>query len=308
MATVKKSGKNTVGKYFAPSLVELAEDSGLIGQVLRRYQDFLSAADKWAEQNADYQEKHQDPNRLPVPDPWQFLLDARVVSKIDKAVFRAAQSQLRALRHLIHIAEGIATLNKDWYQESVKTKASGNKRKYEHAIRKISDAHILNERVQADVRRWNDPELLKQMNFLLKNRRAQLVRHSKGNKIEQLKKWPTWNEFGKHNRLPVALGEMWVRCGVNSVPGLMFWRNEALTKFLKIHLDQSNLDSQTVKKVRQRLGLIPVGDKDHFVWDCCIQCGNGERKIEGYRKNGECSFWGEIIPAKQISRAVLLLV
>lgn len=126
--------------------------------------------------------------------------------------------------------------------------------------------------------------------------------------MEQLKKWPSWNEFRKHNRLPVVLVEWWVRCGVNSVPGLMFWRNEALTKFLKIHLDQSILDPRGVKKIRQQLGLIPVGDKKHFVWDFSIQCNNGDRKIEGYDRSGNRSFWGEILPTKQISQAVLISV
>jgi hypothetical protein len=304
---MKNTAKFMVKEYFAP-LVELANDNGLIGQILRRYQELLPAADKWAAQDAEHQKKHNDPNRLPLPDPWQFLLDAPAVFKIDKTVFRAAQSQLRALRHLIHIVEGIATLNKDWYQESVEARACGNKRRYEHAIRKISDAHILNERVQADARKCNDPKLLKQMEWLLKNRRAQLVHRGERNKIEQLKKWPSWNEFSESHRLPAALVELWVRCGINSVPGLMFWRNEALTKFLKVHLDQSNLNPQSVKKTRQQLGLVPVGDKKHFVWDCSIRGNNRDRKIEGYYQNGNRSFWGDILPAKQISKAVLLSI
>ena|SRR6185437_1591454 len=146
------------------------------------------------------------------------------------------------------------------------------------------------------------------MEFLLKNRRAQLIHHGKKDKIEQLKKWPSWSEFRKHNQLPVAIVELWVRCEINSVPGLMFWRNEALTKFLKVHLDNSNINSQMVKKVRQQLGLIPVGDKEHFVWDFSVQSRNGKREIEGHQRNGKRSFWGEILPAKQISQAVLLSI
>jgi hypothetical protein len=105
-----------------------------------------------------------------------------VVSKTDKAVCRSAQSQHRALRHLIHIAQGIATLNKDWQQESVVAKKFGDQRRYEHAVRKISDAHTLNERVQEDVRNQNDPELLRQMELMLKNRRAQLIHYGKKEK------------------------------------------------------------------------------------------------------------------------------
>src|SRR5437867_1832016 len=109
---------NQAQRYFS-SVVELAGDKGLIGQTLRPYQELLRAADKWAEQNVYSAEKHKDLNRLPLPDPWQFILDAPAVSTKSKEVFRAAQSQLGAVRHLIHIAEGIATLNTDWYQESV---------------------------------------------------------------------------------------------------------------------------------------------------------------------------------------------
>ena len=82
----------------------------------------------------------------------------------------------------------------------------------------------------------------------------------------------------------------------------MFWRNEALTKFLKLHLDQSNLDPQGVKKVRQQLGSRPVGNKEHFVWDVSIKLnGQGIREIIGYWRNGKQSFSGLIHPQKQIS-------
>lgn len=297
---------NQAQQYFA-SLVELSRDTGLIGNILENYpQEFLRAADKWAEQNADYQTKKEDPNRLPLPDPWQFFIDAPAVPERDKSVFRAAQSQLPALRHLIHIVRGIATLNTDWYQEYVVAQASGNKTKRNHASSKIADAYVLNERIQEDMRKQNDPEILKQMERLLKKRRAQLIHHGDRAKIEQLKRLPSWNEFRKQNKLPVILVEWWVRSGVNGAPGLMFFRNEALMKFLTIHLDQSNLDPQAVKKTRQQLGLIPVGDKKHFVWDFSIIADkDGNHKIEGYRRNGKPCFSGLISSQKQISAAVM---
>jgi len=76
----------------------------MIGQELRRCENwFLEAADKDAEWRAGYQEKHQDPNRLPFPDPWQFLLDAPAVPPNLKKVFRAAQSQLRNKPGRVHL-------------------------------------------------------------------------------------------------------------------------------------------------------------------------------------------------------------
>jgi len=277
------------------SLVELAKDEGLIGQVLRRYPDeVLRAADKWAEQNTEYATKHKDPNRLPSPDPWQFLLDAPAVSKEDKAVFRAAQSQLGALRHLIHMAEGIATLNTDWYQESIEARTTNDEIRYQHAIGKVADGHVIHARVQEEVRKQNDPELLKQMEWLWKKRRAQLVHGGKGSEVKQPKPWPSWNEFRTQNKLPVSLVEWWVRCP-NDAPGLMFFRNEALTEFLKFCLAQKNLTPAAVKKARQKLSLIPVGEKEHFVWDYSIkQHGKDCWESTGYHRNGDKAFWGKL--------------
>jgi len=286
----------------------LSRDQGLIAQALQRYQDLLPAADKWAAQTFDYQERQLDPNRLSLPDPWQFLLEAPGVSPRDKTLFRAAQSQLPALRHLIHILAGIATLNTDWYQLSIEARTKGDKRKYFHAIGKVADVHVLNQRIQEDVRMQNNPSLLKEMERLLKKRRTRLI-HQKGGraKMERLKKWPSWEEFEQSNRLPVVLVEWWVRCGTHGAPGLMFWRNEALTKFLQVHLDQSNLSPLAVKKIRQQLGLIPDGDKEHFVWDVSIT-GNsdGNYKMEGFFRSGKQSFGGVVSPQKRISEAVLL--
>jgi hypothetical protein len=285
---------NQAQQYFS-SLVHLASDEGLIGQVLGHYpEEILRAADKWADQDADYAERHEDPNRLPFPDPWQFLIDAPAVSKRDRAVFRAAQSQLAALRHLIHIAEGIATLNTDWYQESIKARAKGNQAGYNHAVRKVADGHVIHARVQEDVRKQNNPEMLKQMELLWSKRRAQLVHRGKGAEVKQPKPWPTWDEFRIQNRLPVSLVEWWVR-GPNDAPGLMFFRNEALTEFLKFYLDQQNLTVAAVKKARQKLSLIPVGEKKHFVWDYSIKPNGNYCWISvGYQRNGENAFWGEL--------------
>jgi hypothetical protein len=290
-------------QYFAP-LIELSKDNGLIGQVLKHYPaEILRAADKWAEQNREYQEKHRDPNRMPLPDPWQFLLDIRTLTKKDKEVFRAAQSQNGALRHLFHMAQGIATLNTDWFQKALESYAKGNKIGFKHAIRKVTDAHVTHVRVHDDVRSQNDPELLAQMEHIWKKRRAQLVH--RGEKLRQPKRWPTWAEFRNKNKLPVILAEWWVRCGTNSVPGLMFWRNEALTKFLKVHLDQANLDSRTVKKIRQQLGLVPVGDHDHFVWDIIIKSGPDGCEMKGLHRNGAQYFRAVIDPRKRVSASVL---
>jgi hypothetical protein len=206
------------------------------------------------------------------------------------------------------MATGIATLNTDWYQEFVTAQASGDKRKCNRALKKLADGHIIYAHVQDDVRKRNDPKLSKQMKWLWKKRRAQFTHRGKGCEVTQPKPLPSWKEFRERNGLPVVLVEWWVRCGVDGVPGLMFWRNEALTKFLKVHLDQSNLNSQMIKKTRQQLGLIPVGDKTHFAWDISIKIkNNGERETKGCSRNGEQCFSGIISPKKQISAAIMTM-
>jgi hypothetical protein len=290
---MQMAAKITLAEYFGCSLVELAKDSGLIGQVLRPYQDILRAADKWAEQNADHQNQHNTPGRLPLPDPWKFLIDAPVVSHKAKAVFRAAQSQIPALSHLFHIAQGFASLNTDWYQESLN---ASDEKGFNHASSKIAHAQIFKETVQMAVRQQNDPKLLEQMEYLKKSRRDHLVRHGRKAEIQQLSQRPSWEHFGQKNRLPVLLADWWVRCGVDGTPGLMFWRNEALTEILQARLGQGNLNPQTVKKVRQQLRLIPASVKHHFVWECSVKYNNQCRTIEGYLRNGKRSFLARLAP------------
>jgi hypothetical protein len=300
--SISSMPKADAQQYFA-SLIALSKEQGLIGHVLRRYPEWLlREADRRAEQTSDHRRRHQEPGRLPLPDPWRLLLDAPAVSLPDKVLFLAAQSQLPAMQHLIHIAEGIATLNTDWYQEAIDAGTIGDK----HAIAKVASVHVFNERVQKMVRAQKNAELLKQMEILLKQERKRLIHSGEKDKIERLKKWPSWEEFREHNKLPVILAEWWVRSGVNGAPGLMFWRNEALTNFLKIHLDQTNISPLTVKKIRQQLGLIPVSEKNHFVWNVSIETDNaGKRNIKGFSRYGHQSFSGEISRNKQISPAVM---
>jgi len=54
------------------SVVAWARQKGWIGQALKLVEPWmLEEADRWAEQNADYQSKNKEPNRLPLLDPWQ---------------------------------------------------------------------------------------------------------------------------------------------------------------------------------------------------------------------------------------------
>ncbi len=287
-----------------PSIVELAEDKGPIGQVLRTLPAwFLREADRCAEQDGDYKERHRDPNRLPAPDPWQFFLDAPAVPKQSKAVFRAAQSQLVAWRHLLHMAQGFATRETDWHQEALEARKNGDKKREIHAAGKIADAMSQFAPVQADVRKHSKdrPELLPQMEHWLKKRRAQLVHRGERAKAEHAKEWPCWDEIRSRHPVECMLVEWWVRCGEGGVPGLMFFGNKALWQMLDELLPpprKVTVTYRNVKAVRQNLKLIPINDQNSWVWTLNLnQSLSGEWRITGKQRSDEPAFMfqGQIV-------------
>jgi hypothetical protein len=287
-ASAEASGPS---QRILPCLAELARDRGWVGQALSTLPGWLlRAADKWAEQQTDYEQKREVGNRLPFPDPWRYLLDAPAVPDQIKKVCRACQSQLWACRHIGRMRMGFATLSNDQHEKAMKAKARGDQKGYARAIAKFANQTVIYGPVQQDVKASaNNPEVLRQMKVFLKNRQAQLVHRGQGKDADQPRPWPAWDEFASRNKLPVALVSCWVSFPEIPIPlrkpagdklglilqpgmhGLMFFRNEALTEFLKFILGQANLTAHTVKKVRQRLRLIPVGDTEHLIWNVSIK-------------------------------------
>jgi hypothetical protein len=295
MATMKQ-----VQKHFA-SIVELAHDQGLIGSILRKYPDwFWKAADKSAEQDADYQIKHDDPARLPLPDPWHFLMGLRDVPDPDKAIFRAAQSQLVALRHLNRIRMGIATTKSDWHREALRARTNGDANGFAKAADRIANGLWQFERVSETLKQYSsdNPGLLESAREWKGQRRRQLVHHGKSDELDKSKPWPAYSEFRDQNKLPALLVEWWVRQGVNGAPGFMFWRNQALAKFLQLrfNLPETALPPSQIKKERQRLGLISVSKVEHLIWSIKMKKNaDGNFTVEGLKRNGATVFKG-IIP------------
>lgn len=285
------AGVNQAQQHYCFNLVKLAKDNGIIGQELRKCQDwFLQAADKDAEWKIDRQLKQQDPNRLPFADPWQFLLDSPSVSPSLKKVFLAAQSQLNALRRLSRIARGEATLNTDWFEEMSKAK---NTREFMHAANKLAAARAQYSQFNTDIQsRKVDPQFRQWGQRQIEKARKERRKRGKGKNFTSL---PRAGEVRSEHKLICALVDWWVR-GPYDAPGLMFFRNEALTEFLKIHLPNTNLSPTAVKKVRQQLGLIPVSHKKHFVWDYSLkEASNGNLKSVGYQRRGrKIAFVGEL--------------
>jgi hypothetical protein len=266
----------------------------------------LEEADKWARQKADYGKNHGDPNRLPLPDPWQFLLDEPEVGDLGKKIFRAAQSQLVALRRLLHMATGIATLQTDWQQTALKARASGNKRLSDHAADKVAGALIRLESARSMLREFigNDSTRTASAKAWQARRRAQLVHRSKwygpdGQRI--IKPLPRWREIDREFPIGTWLVFGWVRTRPDGPPGFMFWRNEALTRLVLTLRGREprsfrNLGRDYVKKLRQNLGLVPVNDAKCLIWDINLSplTGKGWR-VKGHERNGKMVF-AEIFP------------
>ena len=286
-------------RFFA-SIIELAHDRGLIGDVLRKCPEWIwRAADKSAEQDADYLVRHNDPDRLPLPDPWRFLLGLRDVSEWDQFVFRAAQSQLVAFRHLGRMRMGIASLDTDWQQEAIHPRTTGNAVQANHASNKVANGLWQFEKVLEALHDHTKdrPKLLDNARRWQEQRRRQLVHHGEWDDSQTTKRWPSYSEFRDQNKVPVLLCEWWVRQGVNGTPGFMFWRNEATTDFLQLWsgLPPTALPPADIMKIRQRLGLVPVSKDNHFVWNIRVNSNaDGTRTIEGIQRNGAFAFSGDI--------------
>jgi hypothetical protein len=276
------------------SVVALADLPGPIGDALRLLPPrLLREADTWAELNLRRQERQGDQNPYPFPDPWQHLLDASIVSPEIQGVFRAAQSHLVALRHLCGMAQGRASLSKEWDQVAREAKATGDTSAYLHAIGKVADALVNYDFFQTAVRAEGNPELTEQMEAHLHKRRAQLVR--KGKRAEADKPQPPRAaDIERIFKVPFYLVENWICFPGSDLPGLMFWRNEAITRWIA-ELFKRPEAPHSIKKDRQRLGLVLVSEKNPWVWDVKVETWKDETwMITGCQRQGERIFKGRI--------------
>ncbi len=305
--TQKRTGRERSKNSFAfkdhASVAALAANESPIGHFLRSLPGWmLRAADKWAQQETDSRAKHSGPwlDYLPLPDPWRYLLDAPAISQQGKGVCLAAQSWLLGLRKLCRMAEGYGTLRTDWYEEVAKARARGDKRRESLLLAKIAAKVGLSERIQRDLQAENNPLLSEQTAVWRRKRQAQLTHR------------PTWQrakadfepmlqltQIEKSFPLEYYLVDSWLCFPAGPWPGLMFWSNRAMTKWLfaRMGKDQTSYESlgrERVKKARQRLGLIPVSDKSPIVWDVEIQrLINGGLKVIGYDRKRTLVFSGE---------------
>ena len=105
-----------------PSLLELSNDRGPIGQVLARIPEKILR--KAARRS----------------DPWGFLDSVRGVSALERKVFQAAASVVNARLRLVHMGKGTASLNTDWERELRQAQVDGSQPMLEHAESKCFTA------------------------------------------------------------------------------------------------------------------------------------------------------------------------
>lgn len=257
-----------------PSILELANDKGAIGQVLSQLPVWtLKEADRW-------------------PDPWTFLCGLNGIALSSIQAFRAAQSQRAALSHLGGMAVGYATVKTDWSQEMKKAHAKGDQCSYSHAMDKVAAALTQFEVFRADERNPElAPEIRQVIRRQIEKRRGEFMKRRRKGEKDQAKPLPRARDVKEQFRLSAMLVEWWVRCGETAVPGLMFWRNEAMFKFLGTLLNQTNSTPGSLKKMRQRLGLVLVRDKAPWVWDVGVKGHNSTGwKIVGVERDGSLAF------------------
>jgi hypothetical protein len=197
---------------------------------------------------------------------------------------------------------GIATANTDWQQVNSEARATGDKRRAEHAANKAANALLQFNRCEEFRKEWVEsvPALRakREANAAnwLKQRRAVLIHRCKRRAADTLKPLPRWATVRADFPLETLLSELWVRIDADGTPGLMFWRNEALTK-LVLTLRQMpqtrfcNRGYDYIKNFRQNLGLIPVSDSDCMIWDVKIDpCTKGGWIVKGMERNGNRVF------------------
>ena len=161
-----------------PTATELAKDTGWIGQALRTVPKWLlREADRWALDQLRSMERHNDPTRLPFPDPWSHLVAAPAIPRWVKDVCRAAQSQLLAYRHLLHMVYGTASISQDWHSEALEALARGDEQAYADAGVRIANALSEYTDLRPEIAEVEGPDTdtYKEAVAWSKRRRAQLV-------------------------------------------------------------------------------------------------------------------------------------
>ena len=238
-----------LSNIFCEPVQTLDQDKGFIGQILRRLDSWiLVEADRW-------------------DDPWKFLLGVRGVSKSDRDVFAAAQSQRIAAVRVVDLLASWGTVRGNPREAVIRAMAGGNKNKISKATAKFvramwktqsQDIRINLDKTEPSSRGRADAERL------LEVETKQLVRRH-GSAWRDATTSEITNNDVIYNKLAVLLVRWWMRCGSGGSPGLMFFSNKALTELFSILLNDDKLEMNRVEQTRYRLGLKPSSNKTPLI-------------------------------------------
>ena len=209
-------------------------------------------------------------------------------------MFRAAQSQLVALRHLCGMAKGTANLNTDWDREVCKAAAQGDSAAFDRALSKWADGLLFSGFLDPDASGLSEPFV-----SLLKARKKRLVHRGLWADRANCPPPPELDQIRRF-KLEDYLVENWICFDGCEVPGLMFWNNSSISKWVGVwchlrHENRANLGRDYVQKIRQRLGLRPVNEKSPLVREVEVNsAADGGFKITLWGRDRRKLFQGQM--------------
>jgi hypothetical protein len=248
-----KSGTNTpspswpqmheINPWLFPSVMELAQDGGPIGEVLRGIPSELQ----------------RDANRC--PDPWGDLCTNRFIPRGYHGLFRACASVLPAATRLARMVYSRGHLVEHDKQATTQVEREAVIRMLFPGMWRAGAGLLRDAAVQAgpDILTQFEADESKLLERIAKKhgKTAAAARSDKPTADRLRRKWP----------VHYLMLSNWPRLGHLGEPGLMFFSDRALADFFSL-LDWSGFDiradvfdSEQVEQMRGRLGLRKANEK-----------------------------------------------
>ena len=224
-----------------PSVCELADDPGFIGQALRALPDrdwLLPEADRWQE-------------------PWKFLLGVRDLPKLFHRLFKAGQSQRTALGRIAEITRGAGSIERSWGHKMKQAMKSGDAKARIHAENKVFDSfwrYNRGQRLLASAKQHSremETDVCRRAEALYEKACRKLGR----TKADEESRPAVFNPDTVTKKIAWELACGWLR-NKSGAPGYCFYGDSALRDILEILLRIQELPFYTVRKTRQFIGLM----------------------------------------------------
>jgi hypothetical protein len=226
-----------------PTVQELAKDTGRIGMCLRR-----SGIPDWVLKEADRWD-----------DPWKFLAELPVIrtpaSRTYRRLFAAAQSQRQAMRRLVEIAYGAASIRTGWREKMMQASKAGNRKEQAHAKGKLLAGMWRLERGRRELSEKTPAWFWAEVRTWGAAFDDKAARKIGGRTARQTRQEPTLEDL-QCNRVAYQLVCGWLQGGRKGCPGFCFCSDSAICELLRDLLKRPKLQLDEVRKARQRLKLV----------------------------------------------------